>query len=190
MPALDELLSRTEELKKKSREELEEAESLQECEEVRVNYLGRSGEVQDLFDQLGELADEDKAEAGKAINQLKSSLEEEIESKKEKFEQLKKEKQLEEESLDVTLPGRRRGVGKRHVLTQVSNELTGIFQRMGFSLALGPEIESDYYNFEALNIPELHPARDEWDSLYVDDNHLLRTHTSPVQIREMEKQDP
>ncbi len=190
MPALDELLSRTEEVKKKSREELEEAESLQECEEVRVKYLGRSGEVQDLFEQLGELADEDKAEAGKAINQLKSSLEEEIESKKEKFEQLKKEKQLQEESLDVTLPGRRRGVGKRHVLTQVSNELTGIFQRMGFSLALGPEIESDYYNFEALNIPELHPARDEWDSLYVDDNHLLRTHTSPVQIREMEKQDP
>lgn len=190
MSDLEELLEKTEKIEQKSRSELKKIEFLQDCEDLRIKYLGRNGQVQDLFAKLGKLPDESKAKAGKAINQLKSSLEEEIEAKKGKFKRKQKEKQLEEEGIDVTLPGRRRGVGKRHVLTQVRDELTTIFQRMGFSLALGPEIESDYYNFEALNIPELHPARDEWDSLYVDDNHLLRTHTSPVQIREMEKQDP
>ncbi|MFW6071042.1 MAG: phenylalanine--tRNA ligase subunit alpha [Candidatus Bipolaricaulota bacterium] len=190
MSALEELKDKTEEIERGSREDLKGVESLQECEELRVNYLGRNGKVQELFSELADLPDEDKAEAGKEINKLKSSLEQKVEEKKEKFEQLQQEEQLEEERIDVTLPGRRRGVGKRHVLTQVSDELTSIFQRMGFSLALGPEIETDYYNFEALNIPEMHPARDEWDSLYVDDEHLLRTHTSPVQIREMEKGEP
>ncbi|MFW6190689.1 MAG: phenylalanine--tRNA ligase subunit alpha [Candidatus Bipolaricaulota bacterium] len=190
MSALEELKDKTEEIERGSREDLKGVESLQECEEFRVNYLGRNGKVQELFSKLADLPDEDKAEAGKEINKLKSSLEQKVEEKKEKFEQLQQEEQLEEERIDVTLPGRRRGVGKRHVLTQVSDELTSIFQRMGFSLALGPEIETDYYNFEALNIPEMHPARDEWDSLYVDDEHLLRTHTSPVQIREMEKGEP
>ncbi|MBS3791938.1 phenylalanine--tRNA ligase subunit alpha, partial [Candidatus Bipolaricaulota bacterium] len=190
MSQLDQLLDKIEDLKEESRANLEEAESLQECEELRVKYLGRNGEVQALFDELGDLPDEDKAEAGKSINKLKSLLQDEIEEKKERFEKREKEKQLKNEGVDVTLPGRRRGVGKRHVITQVNDELTSIFKRMGFSLALGPEVESDYYNFEALNIPELHPARDEWDSLYVDEEHLLRTHTSPVQIREMEDQEP
>ncbi|MCF7875857.1 phenylalanine--tRNA ligase subunit alpha [Candidatus Bipolaricaulota bacterium] len=190
MSQLDDLLEQIEDLEQESREKLEEIESLQECEELRVKYLGRNGEIQELFGQLGQLPDEARAKAGKGINQLKSSLEKKIEEKQEKFEQLQKEKQLEEESIDVTMPGRRRGIGKRHVITQVQDDLTDIFKRMGFSLALGPEVESDYYNFEALNIPELHPARDEWDSLYVDEENLLRTHTSPVQIREMEKGEP
>jgi len=190
MSELDELLDKVDNLKEESKNSLEEAESLQECEELRVKYLGRNGEVQALFDELGNLPDEDKAEAGKGINKLKSHLQAEIEAKKEKFNRREKEERLEEERVDVTLPGRKRGLGKRHVITQVSDELTNIFKRMGFSLALGPEVETDYYNFEALNIPELHPARDEWDSLYIDDENLLRTHTSPVQIREMEEQTP
>ncbi|MFW6104897.1 MAG: phenylalanine--tRNA ligase subunit alpha [Candidatus Bipolaricaulota bacterium] len=190
MTDLDKLLGAVQTLRDESRKELEEVESFQECEELRVKYLGRNGKIQELFGNLGELPDQHRAQAGKEINQLKSFLEEELEEKKERFKRLEKEKQLEKERIDVTLPGRRRGVGKKHVITQVNDELTTVFKRMGFSLALGPEIESDYYNFEALNMPELHPARDEWDSLYVDDDHLLRTHTSPVQIREMENQDP
>ncbi len=190
MAELDNLLDKIREIRESSEERLEKVESLQECEELRVKYLGRNGQVAGLFGELGELPDEAKAEAGKAINQLKSSLQEEIEGKKEKFKQREKERRLKEEGIDVTLPGRRRGIGKKHVISQVSDELAGIFKRMGFSLALGPEVETDYYNFEALNMPELHPARDEWDSLYVDSDNLLRTHTSPVQIREMEEQEP
>jgi len=190
MAKLKELLGEIEQIKQDSYKELENLDSLDDCEQVRIKYLGRKGKIPDLFNELGKLPDEDKAKAGKRINQLKSTLDERINEKKNQLQQLEQEKQLEKESLDVTLPGRRRRTGKLHILTQVLDELIDIFKRMGFSQALGPEIETDYYNFEALNIPELHPARDEWDSLYIDEGTLLRTHTSPVQIRVMENNDP
>lgn len=190
MEELADLLEKIDQIKAESSEDLDDLRSLEDCEEVRVKYLGRNGKIPNLFQQLGKLPDEHRADAGKKINKLKSSLNEQINKKTSRLEREKQEKQLKEESLDVTLPGRRRGRGKLHILTQVQDQLIEIFKRMGFSRAVGPEVETDYYNFEALNIPELHPARDEWDSLYLDDGILLRTHTSPVQIRVMEHNRP
>lgn len=190
MENYQDLLERLDEIKEGSAEALQGLQTLDDCEQVRVEYLGRNGKIPGLFRRLGDLSDEYRAEAGKKINQLKSSLDERIVERKRELEEEKQKKQLEKEALDVTLPGRRRGTGELHILTQVQDELVEIFKRMGFSRATGPEVETDYYNFEALNIPELHPARDEWDSLYIDDGILLRTHTSPVQIRVMENQRP
>lgn len=190
MADLEELLERVETLKEESEEKLEEIDNLEKLEEFRVEYVGRNGKVSDLFGQLGELPDEDKAEAGKKINKLQSKLEKEIGQLKEDLRKKAEADRLEEESIDVTLPGRRKGYGAEHVLTQVSKKVEDIFNRMGFSTALGPELETEYHNFEALNMPKLHPARDEWDSFYVDKGKLLRTHTSPVQIRVMEEQVP
>lgn len=190
MSELEKLLQRVEKLKKKCMGDLEKVNNLEEWEEFRVKYLGRNGEVSDLFDKLGELPDEDKARAGKAINKLKSRLEMEMAYLKEDLQEKAEADRFQEESIDVTLPGRRKGYGRRHVLTQVSKQIEESFNRMGFSTALGPEIETEYHNFEALNMPKLHPARDEWDSFYLDEDHLLRTHTSPVQIRAMEEEEP
>ncbi len=190
MADLEELLERVETLKRGSEEKLEEIDDLDKLEEFRVEYVGRNGKVSDLFSQLGKLPDEDKAEAGKKINKLQSKLEKEIGQLKEDLREKAEADRLEKESIDVTLPGRRKGYGTKHVLTQVSKKVEDIFNRMGFSTALGPELETEYHNFEALNMPKLHPARDEWDSFYVDEGKLLRTHTSPVQIRVMEEQAP
>jgi len=190
MVQLTDLLDEINEIRQESSEKLKGIESLEDCEQVRIEFLGRNGRIPDLFGKLSQLPDKDKAEAGKQINQLKSSLDKRISEHREELRKQKQQEKLEQEAVDVTLPGRRRHTGRLHILSQVLDELTTIFKRMGFSQAFGPEIETDYYNFEALNIPELHPARDEWDSLYIDDDTLLRTHTSPVQIRVMESTEP
>lgn len=190
MTELEHLLKEANEIKERAEGELEEIDSADKLENFRIKYLGRNGEVAELFEGLKELPNEDKAEAGKNINALKDNLQEKVEELSEDFERQKERERLKGEALDVTLPGRRRRLGNLHVITQVSGEIEEIFMRMGFSKVLGPEIESDYYNFEALNMPELHPARDEWDSFYVSEGKLLRTHTSPVQIRVMEREQP
>jgi phenylalanyl-tRNA synthetase alpha chain len=166
------------------------AEELQSLDDVRVAYLGKKGSLTDLLKQLGTLSAEERPKAGQAINAAKKSLQSAIEARKELLQSSQLNEQLEKESLDVTLPGRGQTSGGAHPVRRTLKRIETMFRQMGFSIAHGPEIENDYYNFEALNIPAHHPARAMHDTFYFDAHTLLRTHTSPVQIREMEKQEP
>ena len=166
------------------------AKDKDEVMKVRTQFLGRKGSISLLVKQLGTLSKEERPLAGQLINQIKSKLEQDIDRKLILINELEKNKELEGEILDITLPGRRLAVGKKHPVTQVTDEITAIFTVMGFEIAEGPEVELDFYNFEALNIPKDHPARDMQDTFYISEEVLLRTHTSPVQIRTMEKLKP
>ena len=159
-------------------------------EAARVRFLGRKGELTQLLSVLKELPPEERAQAGRVLNALKGEIARALEEKARQVELAERARRLAAERYDLTLPGRWRPLGHLHPLTQVRLEIEDIFMRMGFDVASGPEVEDDYHNFEALNIPEDHPARDEWDSFYIDDTHLLRTHTSPVQIRVMKSKKP
>lgn len=166
-------------------EQIKDTESLQN---IRNLYLSRKkGRITMLFDELAGLDKSQKPDAGKLINELKEHVISSLENKREEFERPKKKKS----PVDLTLPGRKTFWGSAHPVLLFKKEIEDIFLAMGFSIAEGPEIETDYYNFEALNFPPHHPARDDWDTLYLDrQDLLLRTHTSPVQIRVMEKQKP
>ena len=166
------------------------AKDKDEVMKVRTQFLGRKGSISLLVKQLGTLPKEERPLAGQLINQIKSKLEQDIDRKLILINELEKNKELEGETLDITLPGRRLAVGKKHPVTQVTDEITAIFTVMGFEIAEGPEVELDFYNFEALNIPKDHPARDMQDTFYISEEVVLRTHTSPVQIRTMEKLKP
>ena len=157
---------------------------------IRTQFLGRKGTLTLLIKQLGTLPEEEKPLYGQLINQLKNSLEHRIEQRLSALKEHEQQESLLKDTPDITLPGRRCAVGKTHPLTQVIREITDIFMKMGFQSAEGPEVELDFYNFEALNIPKDHPARDMHDTFYITDEVLLRTHTSPVQIRTMEKLKP
>ncbi len=169
---------------------LGEVDSLEALDRLRVDFLGRKGKITLLTKRLGSLAKEERPEAGKAINRLKTWAAEALEEKMRAVKAAVRARKLQQERVDVTLPGRRVPAGREHPITLVSREITDIFTGMGFDIAEGPEVELDYYNFEALNIPKDHPARDMQDTFYVSDNVVLRTHTSPVQVRTMEKQRP
>ena len=179
-----------EEIEEEFNKDFDRMQTLDDWEEVRVTYLGKEGKVQELFDMMGSIPDEKKPVLGKAANQLKAKIESRLEDKKEDLEKKMQEKKLKEERIDVTLPGADIDKGSRHPLSIITAELEDIFISMGFKIAEGPEAENEYYNFKALNIPEDHPASDLKDTLYIDEEYLLRTHTSPVQIRTMEKTDP
>ncbi|WP_461247804.1 phenylalanine--tRNA ligase subunit alpha [Treponema sp. R6D11] len=170
--------------------EAEEVVSLKEVEEIRVKYLGKSGMITALMKELGKLPNEEKPVVGKKINELRVFSEEKIKNLKENFEDLELEKKLADEWIDISLPVKRKKIGHKHPLNIILDKICEIFINMGFSVVHGPEIETDYYNFEALNIPQDHPARDSQDSFYITENVLLRTQTSPVQIRVMENQEP
>ncbi len=159
-------------------------------EEFRVEFLGRNGCITKLFKKIGDIEGSDRAEAGKLLNKVKNLGVEAVEQSKNRISKAQLEKKLLDEKVDMSLPGVYRPIGHLHLLTQVQYEIESIFLRMGFDVATGPEIESEYYNFEALNIPFGHPARDEWDTFYIDSSYLLRPHTSPVQIRTMENTEP
>jgi phenylalanyl-tRNA synthetase alpha chain len=159
-------------------------------DQLRVRYLGKKGLLTELTRNLGGLPPEERPRFGAVLNEVKTKLEELIKDKKAALETTAVSQKLKGEALDITLPGVGVKRGKLHPITQVMDELIAIFQRLGFSIAEGPEVESDYYNFEALNIPLNHPSRDMWATLWIDEKRLLRTHTSPVQIRVMEKQKP
>ncbi len=178
------------EIKEEFYNDFERMEDLEDWEEVRVTYLGKDGKVQELFDMMGSIPDEKKPVLGKGANQLKAEIENKLETKKTELEEKMQQQKLKEEQIDVTLPGADIDKGSRHPLSIITRELEDIFISMGFAIAEGPEAENEYYNFKALNIPEDHPARDLQDTLYIDEEYLLRTHTSPVQIRTMEKTDP
>lgn len=159
-------------------------------QQVKSRYLGKKGVITEMFKSMRDLPDEEKKEAGKIVNEAKKHVESLIENKLEEIRKLRKEKELHENRLDITLPGRELPVGGKHPVTQVMDQIIQIFERMGFAIAFGPEIELDYYNFEALNIPKDHPARDMQDTFYISEEVVLRTHTSPVQIRVMQEKKP
>ena len=160
-----------------------------ELNDLRVKYLGKKGVITLSLKKVGSLSSEERPEFGRQVNEVKKFLEEGIKAKK---DELKKKASLDEKKdfFDPTLPGKRPARGTLHPITQVMDEVISIFTFMGFEVTEGPEIESDYYNFEALNIPKDHPARDMQDTFYITDDIVLRTHTSPVQIRTMEKESP
>lgn len=175
------------EIKKSFLTEIAKVNSLKTLEEVRIKYFSRSGLVSVLFDKLKDAPKDQKPELGKKLNDLRNELNGKFDDLRSKLVQLES---TVESDLDLTLPGKEIFVGSKHILTQTLDEIKSIFKGLGFSVAVGPELESDYYNFEALNFPTDHPARDMQDTFFVSKDFLLRTHTTPVQIRIMEKQEP
>ena len=171
-------------------EALSLAQSLQEIEALRVKFLGKKGELTAVLKMMGSLSAEERPIMGQLANAVRAELEEKIESRKKELKEAEIEKKLVEESIDITMPGNRRRIGHKHPLSIVLDEVKDIFLGMGFKIATGPEIEWDEYNFEALNIPQDHPARDTQDTFYLSENKLLRSQTSPVHIRVMEQQKP
>jgi phenylalanyl-tRNA synthetase alpha chain len=160
-------------------------------EDTRARYLSRKSGLLTLeLQSLGKLPREQRAEFGRVANEVKTKIEQALETLQTAIGDEEKRTALEREALDVTLPGNRRRIGKRHPLTIVRKKIEDIFISMGYTVEDGPEVESTYYNFDALNIPAGHPAREPRDTFYLDDNLLLRTHTSPVQVRTMEKMQP
>ena len=159
-------------------------------DQVRIDYLGRKGRLTGLLKQLGKLSVEERPAAGEAINNAKQTLQEAIEKQRQKLENAKLETRLTEEKIDITLPGRGQHTGGLHPITITLQRIIDLFTQVGFEIVYGPEIEDDYHNFEALNIPAHHPARDMHDTFYIDEKTLLRTHTSSVQIRFMHERKP
>lgn len=173
-----------------ARQAMLKASSEAQLQEVRVRYLGKKGELTSLMKGIGSVAPEERPAMGALLNELKEGLEELFEQRLDKVRAAEIEARLARERIDVTLPGRRRFTGSKHPITLVTEEIVEIFSALGFGVEEGPEIEKDFFNFEALNMPKDHPARDMQDTFYVTDDVVLRTHTSPVQIRTMQKQAP
>ena len=169
---------------------LSAAQSAAELEDARVRFLGKKGDLTAVLRGMGQLSAEERPVIGQVANDVRAEIEELLESKKSAMLEKERTEKLGAEKIDVTMAGRMPELGKRHPLTTVLDEVKNIFIGMGFSIAEGPEVELDYYNFEALNIPKDHPARDTQDSFYITDNVVLRSQTSPVQVRVMEKQKP
>ncbi len=169
---------------------ISQASTEKEISEIRVKVLGKKGSLTQLLKRLGTLPEADRREIGKRANQVKEDLERKIEEALLQVQERERREALEREKIDVTLPGRRIPIGKRHPLTQTLDEIIDIFSRLGFEVVEGPEVELDYYNFEALNIPKGHPAREMQATFFFSEDVVLRTHTSPVQVRTMEKKRP
>lgn len=182
--------AKLEEIRLEALHALEGLDELDKLEEFRLKYLGKKGALTQVLRGMGGLPAEERPIVGQIANEVRNQLESELEQKTKDLKEATLTRRLEAEKIDVTVPGERPGLGRLHPVTTVLNELKDIFLGMGFDVAEGPEIEYDYYNFEALNLPKNHPARDTQDTFYIDNTILLRTHTSPVQIRTMEKQKP
>ena len=159
-------------------------------QEIKIAYLGKKGELTQILRGIGQCAAEERAAAGAAVNQVKEYIEQAIEQKMTVLTQAAEANRLAAERIDVTLPGKKITYGHKHILTSVREEIEDIFIGLGYEIAEGPEVELDYYNFEAMNMPPDHPARDMQDSFYFSNNLVLRTHTSPMQARTMEKVAP
>jgi phenylalanyl-tRNA synthetase alpha chain len=169
---------------------LSQASTEKEVSEIRVRVLGRKGSLTQLLKGLGALPEADRREVGRCANQIKEGLESRIEETLLRIQEQERKKALEKEKIDVTLPGRRISFGKKHPITRTLDEIIDIFSRLGFEVVEGPEVELDYYNFEALNIPKGHPAREMQATFFISEEVVLRTHTSPVQVRTMETRRP
>jgi phenylalanyl-tRNA synthetase alpha chain len=177
-------------LEQQAREAVAQAADLRGLDDIRVQYLGKKGLLTEQLKQLGKLPAEQRPEAGQAINVAKRALQDAIEARKVELQTAALQAQLDAECVDVTLPGRGQCSGGLHPITRTLQRIEHLFAGMGFESVSGPEIEDDYHNFEALNIPAHHPARAMHDTFYIDAHRVLRTHTSPVQIRIMETQKP
>ena len=174
----------------KALQELHSAKDQKQLDNLRVHYLGKKGSLTAILKQMKNLAAEERPVIGKLANEIRSNIEQTIAERTEELKNLELEHRLRTEAIDVTLPGKPRKLGCKHPLSSTLEDLEEIFFGMGFSIAEGPEVEYDYYNFEALNIPKDHPARDDQDTFYINDKILLRTQTSPVQVRTMQSQKP
>ena len=170
--------------------EISNSNDLRSLDEVRVSFLGKKGELTTLLKSLGQMDPTERPKAGEAINQAKSAIQDAIEHRKASLANSQLEEELASGSIDITLPGRRSFLGGLHPVTQVLNRIEELFIGSGYEVVTGPEVEDEYHNFEALNIPEHHPARAMHDTFYFGDGGLLRTHTSPSQVRTMENQNP
>lgn len=191
------MTSKLDDLRHSALRELDSAGTSDDLEAWRIRHLGRKSPLTQVLRGLAALPIEEKRSVGTAANELKSSLEQALARREEQLRQSEIARLVEQGSLDVTLPGRPPALGRLHPITQLLRQICHIFATMGFEVVEGPEVEWDYYNFEALNIPQDHPARDMWDTLWIDSEApdgqrpmLLRTHTSPVQIRVMESRRP
>ena len=184
------MIDRLLQLRQVTEEAVRKVNDIEALNEIKVKVLGRKGELTNLLRGLKDLSGESKAEAGKTANDIKNLLENMIEEKAGDIKTREMDRKLLEERIDVTLPGLPLQTGGIHPISRVTREIQNIFIGMGFTVAEGPEIESDYYNFAALNVPKDHPARDMQDTFYINEEMLLRTHTSPVQVRTMEKLAP
>jgi phenylalanyl-tRNA synthetase alpha chain len=181
------MIEKIKEIKSQIDVEINQIKNLFDLDQFRIKYLSRKGLIAELFEALKKVSSSDKPALGKAVNELRTSTQSIHDEKKSLLE---KSQVTKEEIIDLTLPGKRGRIGSVHPITQTLNEIKSIFKGMGFEVASGPEIEDDYHNFEALNFPPDHPARDMQDTFFIDEKVLLRTHTSPVQIRVMKKQKP
>ncbi|ASG67938.1 phenylalanine--tRNA ligase subunit alpha [Francisella halioticida] len=177
-------------MKDKALEELNLVKDKKSLDDIRVKYLGKKGELTGMMKLIATLPNEEKSKLGQAVNIAKQTLQEAINSKLSHFEKSELNEKLAKEKIDVTLSGVGQNQGSLHPVTKTLNRIESFFKQNGFAIEFGPEIESDYYNFETLNIPSHHPARAMHDTFYIDETHVLRTHTSGVQIRTMEKQEP
>jgi len=175
---------------KKAVKLVEQTKDLNQLEKIRIGFLGRKGSITNLVKGLKELPPEERPATGRLANQIKERIDKLINQRLDELKLRENEKEPKKTTLDYTLPGRRTWVGKLHPITQTLNQIVEIFYGMGFEVAKGPDVETDYYNFKALNFPEDHPAMDMQDTFYISDHTLLRTHTTPVQIRELEKRKP
>ncbi|MDQ0161120.1 phenylalanine--tRNA ligase subunit alpha [Bacillus alveayuensis] len=174
-------------LRDEALERIQKAADLKMLNDVRVSYLGKKGPITEVLRGMGKLSKEERPKIGALANEVREVIAAEIAKKQEKLEQEEVEKKLAAETIDVTLPGRPVHIGNPHPITSVIEEIENLFLGMGYEVAEGPEVETDYYNFEALNLPKGHPARDMQDSFYITEEILMRTHTSPVQARTLEK---
>lgn len=173
-----------------AKQELLDAAGLPELDLVRVKYLGKKGELTAILKGMGALSPEERKEVGQAANEARAVIEAALNQKLSELKEAELNTRLAAEEIDVTMPGSHSPIGKRHPINKVIDDIKEIFMGMGFDVVEGPEVEKDYYNFEALNIPKDHPARDMQDTFYVSDDVVLRTQTSPVQIRTMENRKP
>ena len=184
------MIEELERLQKETLVSLSQAKLENEVSDVRVGVLGRKGSLTQLLKSLGALPEAERRELGKRANQVKAELEAKIEEALIRVREAERREALQKERIDITLPGRPTLSGKKHPITQILDEVVEIFSRLGFDVVEGPEVELDYYNFEALNIPKGHPAREMQATFFISDEVVLRTHTSPVQVRTMEKRKP
>jgi len=180
------MLEQLKELAAEAEKEIKRVGSLSGLNDLRVKYLGKKGPIQEVMKKMKDLSPDDRKVAGQISNDVKRNLSDAINAKKEELELAEISKQLRDETIDVTLPSKKTIIGGLHPLNAVIADIEDFFIGMGYKIALGTEVEEDHYNFELLNLPQDHPARDMQDSFYIDEHHLLRTHTSPIQIRTLE----
>ncbi|WP_096436014.1 phenylalanine--tRNA ligase subunit alpha [Alteribacter populi] len=183
------MLDRLEELQEEALKKVDEATEVKDLKDVRVAYLGKKGPITEVLKGMGKLSKEERPKVGQKANEVRDAISASIDEKEVRMEKEALDIKLKEESIDITLPGREVRRGNRHPLTSVIETMEDVFIGMGFSIAEGPEVETDYYNFESLNLPKDHPARDMQDTFFITSDLLLRTQTSPVQTRTMEKHE-